>query len=700
MKMTSPDKSSFQVWSFGTDEVPATKFLYAGSDLYLRKLFGFSCEMDSKEEWSTERSADTTGLLLVDCSSGRYETGRLELLESRKEKAGLFLRWGTDDGKLQAESHWSLCETTGVWSRKDRVINTSQEEIRIYRFLARYAFSPGEYELYSQNSRWIYENQGAWEKLSHGTRVLGCRRGRTCQNATPFVALREKSGGDGLAFQLVPVGNWTLKVDCRPISNYEFAFLLVEMGMEDENMEYRLAPGASLDSPEILCYTVPDGVIERSAPIVHRYVINRLYRPSRFPAPMVYNTWIDDFDNFQIDRLRKHMDAAVKIGCEVFVIDAGWFGEGDDWWNDVGDWREKKDAAFFGNLRGFADEVRTKGLGFGLWMEPERVAPKTPVFQAHPEWFAYGSKGFYYPKLWVPEAYHYIYSEICRLIDTYNVVWLKIDFNFELGIDPTGAEFHDYYIHLFKMLDGLRAQYPQVYFEGCSSGGLRTELNTVGHFDGHFLTDTVNPFYVLRISQGAMLRLPPGRLTKWLSIRHYQRTTLYENEVKLFPESLMTSKYCCWDEIINTDLDFAARIMMTGIFGLTGDVSNLPEDIMERLAFHIAFFKKWRAFIADSIGYLLTPVEARDHETGWTAIQLQNSQDTTSLLFVFRLKDMNTGKRIYLQGMEAARNYRIIDPDHADAEPRILTGRELMTEGLDIRIDWINRAAVFEVVPV
>jgi hypothetical protein len=40
---------------------------------------------------------------------------------------------------------------------------------------------------------------------------------------------------------------------------------------------------------------------------------------------------------------------------------------------------------------------------------------------------------------------------------------------------------------------------------------MRGDLATLTHVDGHFLSDSVNPADVLRISQGAFLRLPPGR---------------------------------------------------------------------------------------------------------------------------------------------------------------------------------------------
>ena len=48
---------------------------------------------------------------------------------------------------------------------------------------------------------------------------------------------------------------------------------------------------------------------------------------------------------------------------------------------------------------------------------------------------------------------------------------------------------------------------------------MRLELNMLAHFDAHFLSDTVNPVDTLRILQGTLLRLPPGRLAHWTVLR-------------------------------------------------------------------------------------------------------------------------------------------------------------------------------------
>ena len=87
----------------------------------------------------------------------------------------------------------------------------------------------------------------------------------------------------------------------------------------------------------------------------------------------------------------------------------------------------------------FADEVRSAGLGFGLWMEPERFGPGVPIRKEHPEWFFPREATFARIDLTRPDAREYLKREICRLVETYQLAWMKIDFKFELGRDAVGG---------------------------------------------------------------------------------------------------------------------------------------------------------------------------------------------------------------------------------------------------------------------
>jgi alpha-galactosidase len=100
--------------------------------------------------------------------------------------------------------------------------------------------------------------------------------------------------------------------------------------------------------------------------------------------------------------------------------------------------------------------------------------------------------------------------EISRLIETYQLAWIKLDFNLEMGYADEGLA--GYYQVWYGKLDELRQRFPETFFEGCASGAICLDLNTLSHFDGHFLSETVNPVDVLRITRGACCMFLQGGL--------------------------------------------------------------------------------------------------------------------------------------------------------------------------------------------
>jgi alpha-galactosidase len=686
----------------------ATAFgVVEGQSVWLQRLCGLTCGAASDDLGP----ARARGLALLDTDRGRFEGESLLLAARQIEPDAATFTWRTPDGGLRLESHWRFSSPDGIWRRADSLHNDGDRPVIIYQCLARFPFTPGNYELYSQASGWCNENQGAWQTLHHGTLVLGNVNGRITQGGTPYLCLRETGSDRAVAFHIVPTGNWTIRVRGESAGTGPLLFAVVELGLATESLRLELPAGGSprpvwlagqdgLALPEILIQAVPGGIPELGAPALHRYALAHAFADAKPHAPVVYNTWFDAFEHLDMARLRGQLAAARAIGCEVFTIDAGWYGAGEGpWHRQVGDWREKRGAAFDGRMADFADEVRAAGLGFGLWMEPERNHPSAPAVQAHPDWFLPGSDGFLYPDLTQGAAYDHILGEMSRLVESYRLAWMKVDFNFELGRDRT--ELSAYYDRWYRLLTELRGRFPATFFEGCASGGLRSDLNTLAHFDGHFLSDTVQPVDVLRIAQGALLRLPPGRLAKWACLRSAGRSVIpYGSTPEGAGETILAPWNAGWSTSISASVDFAARAALPGMFGLSGDLAGLPDWARDRLRHHVAFFKRWRDFIAGAVAHLLTPIRPRTDREGWIALQLQEPGGDRSLLFVYRLDGSVPRQWIRLRGLRASQRYALSDDDRPEETPRgVSSGRALMAEGLEIELRQPFSAAVFSIEP-
>ena len=78
------------------------------------------------------------------------------------------------------------------------------------------------------------------------------------------------------------------------------------------------------------------------------------------------------------------------MGVELFLIDAGWFGFTEDWAAEIGNWTENQIGGYKGRVRELGDYVRSLGMKFGMWLEPERVLKNTEAYKSHPEYYKNG----------------------------------------------------------------------------------------------------------------------------------------------------------------------------------------------------------------------------------------------------------------------------------------------------------------------
>ncbi|MBM4144547.1 MAG: alpha-galactosidase [Lentisphaerae bacterium] len=680
-----PGKTTTTVWDHGT------VFRRAPDRFWLARL----CGLPVGREGEDNGPPAARGVALLRLDGRRYEGAQLALEQVKKSRRSLTCRWRVGDTAVRLTTAWTGDAGTGVVSRRDTLTNAGSRPVVVSRCLARVALPPGLYECYTQASVWCRESQGAWNPLHTGLRQSHLS-GRTTEGGTPYLALRLAGAAQGVAFHVLPRGNWTIRVTPVPDGGGR-PFAVIELGLSDENLHRTLRPRETFELPEILCQPLPGGEAHLGAPVLHRYLLSHHYRSAKPQAPVVYNTWFDQFEILDVPRLRTQLAAAKELGCEVFVVDAGWYGAGEgDWGAQTGDWREKPHAAFRGRMRDFADEVRAAGLGFGLWMEPERFGALAPIRARRPEWFIpVGNQARL--DLTRPPAWRWLRGEIVRLVKTYRLAWMKIDFNFRVGVDDSGAELSGYTDAWHRLLDDVRAAYPEVFFEGCASGAMRADLETMRHFDNFFLSDSTNPTDMLRITQGSWLRLPPGRIGRWPVIRSVERAVCDYGRTVQDSAPLVLVPTCVWNPVESVGLDYALLAGMPGMMGISGDMAGLTAAQRARVAEAIAFFKTWRRFIAGAVGYLLTPPVSIECREGWIALQLQRPGSDESLLFVYHMGNVGIPPLLRPMGLNPARRYALRWGFGATAKDGgVVSGADLERDGLRVAESgvWQERAVV------
>lgn len=681
--------------------IQETKLILTRPYPWLQLLCGWECGFTGENNGP----ANTRGLFVLETVERSFSPEDFLLLDYENSADHLKMTIGVGDTDLLIISEWQWDGAHGIWSRQDCLKNKGGSAQVITRFLARFTFSPAEYTHYTQSASWCHENQGHFQRFYSGRFALHSQGGRTTGFSSPYLFSSSVDHPNSLAFHLLPLGDWTIQVDQGRTPKEESApFLVVEMGLSEQFLRNPLPPGGILKAPEILIQAVEgndpkNGAVALQGLILQRFANRTGWISAKQSPPVIYNTWFDVYDSLQPDRLRLQLQAAKKAGCEIFVVDAGWFGNGrGDWYNQVGDWQEKMDAAFRGKMHGFSEEVRAAGLGFGLWVEPERISAFSPVAQAHPAWFQRGDGGFLFPDLDQEGGRAFVLSTLKELIETYQLAWIKIDFNFELR--GASDAFQSYYKNWYGILDEIRNSFPHVFIEGCASGGMRLDLNTLAHFDAHFLTDTVSPLDVLRITQGAALRLPLARLTKWAVMRGMQNQVVqYGVPAEQAPERILTPSRGDWEAARIAELDFVFLAALPGIPGFSGDLASLSEKQLSRLNHWSGFYKEWRTFLADSVCEPLTQIRLQSDRTGWLAFHLRVPHRDESFLLVYRLQDGNSKKRMTIPHLNPEIRYQVFDGNDLAQPLNTLDGEELASQKLEIVLPAEFSAGIYLLKP-
>ena len=199
-------------------------------------------------------------------------------------------------------------------------------------------------------------------------------------------------------------------------------------------------------------------------------------------------------------------------------------------------------------------------------------------------------------------------------------------------------------------------------------------------FDHNFVSDNANPCETLAIRQGAFMRTLPGRVLNWATMR---KAPERRTEIARFKQ-VLASAAATWDIAGIYDVDYVMTSALLGIPGFSGDLAELGDDIQERIAEYVDFYKKHRDFISNAHCYLLTPPSDKvtDYEK-YYAFQMQKHDSADSLIYVFSNPSSRRGLRSFrLNGLNADKKYSVRRLFAENDEAAEVSGSELMAYGI------------------
>lgn len=499
------------------------------------------------------------------------------------------------DESIRLEAEFTAMEN-GVVIRRDRFFNISENEMEINSLSSRFTLAGNEYEIYTQYNAWQHESRGAWQKLV--TQITAASEGiRTCDGATPIMGFHNLYTEKNTVFHLIPNVQWQMIARKFPLNDKEIVVL--EIGFHDKALRLKVAPGEMIEVPTIVFFEA-ESKIDLDAYKLHEWYNDNYPRKA---LPVIYNSWLYCYDNLNIDDLLKQADCAADMGFEAFMIDAGWFGNGQDWSAVVGDWTENTVSGPRGRLKELSERVRERGMIFGLWFEPERASPASRAVAEHPDYYINGSLLDFSN----PHAVDYIFDVISRQIDKYKIGWLKFDFNATIPYDPSGSAFYRYMQGQRDFILRLRRRYPDLYITNCASGGYRMELGQGMLFDSFWLSDNQGPYEGIRIVKDTLKRMPTGLVERW-NVQTYCEGLTPSYGSRNTAESVGRMLHCnngTWDFLIGINDSFSEAFMQGGPMGFSCDVNALPPEYKERWNEVIAQYKEDREFYKNAAARIL-----------------------------------------------------------------------------------------------
>ncbi len=484
--------------------------------------------------------------------------------------------------------------------------------------------------------------------------------GRSSHDALPFFNLQSEDHG------VIGAIGWT--------GSWQADFIREEgmrlrAGMQHTHL--RLLPGESIRTPRMLLLFW-QGQRLHGHNMLRRLILEQ-YTPQvgdhALRAPVCNAVWGENLAENQIAKARWWVEHDLPL--EYFWIDAGWYGDGrftenstvfnSEWGQHAGNWWPNR-GPYPEGLAPVGQALAEMGLGFVLWIEPERVREGTHFTHTHPEWLLGPAGANYLFDLGNSEARQAMTDLISDIITEAGVTCYRQDFNTDPAPFWTAADAPDrvgiseirHIEGLYAMWDELLARHPGLMIDNCSSGGRRIDLETISRSIPLWRSDyqcfpDFDPVGMQGQTHGLALWVP-------LSAGCCDRADTYAFRSALSP----------------------GMVHSENIFATVAEDFASPQWMREMMDQHLRLRPYFSGDFYPLLGYSL------DNET-WALWQFHRPDLDEGCILAFRRPHSAvTAATAQLHGLAAEATYEIEDLDEGTAWQ--VTGTEL-AEGLPVAID-------------
>ncbi len=542
------------------------------------------------------------------------------------------------------ELHYSVFADADVITRSARFVNNTNAPVRLNRLLSALVdFKEKGFTISTFTGAWAHEMNRNDITLNAGKFVNSSFTGSSSSRANPFTMFAEagatEDAGSVYGLNLVYSGNHYTAYEVN-----SFGKTRVACGINPRNFSFLLEAGEDFEAPEaIFAYSDRGytGMSHAMQEFIKRHIVRGKWAAKE--RPVLLNSWEASYFDIDENKLVGLAKKAAEAGCELFVMDDGWFGTRDDDHQSLGDWTVNVKKLPHG-LSSLADKVKALGLSFGIWIEPEMVNVNSDLYRAHPDWAIAipgkdHSEGRFQRILDFsnPEVVDYMIHAISDVLSSADIAYVKWDMNriFSdiyspyLPAERQQETFHRYICGVYRLAKALTEGFPDILCEGCAAGGNRFDLGMLCFFPQIWASDNTDAISRLAIEEGYSYGYPMNTLTA---------------HVSAVPNAQTLRK---------TDILTRFAVASFGNLGYELNLSDLSKEEFGEVKAQIAIYKKYRNALQFGDFYRLST----GNIVSWETVSADKSK-AVAMLLIREIAPSERYRHITLKGLDPEKKYR------------------------------------------
>ena len=604
---------------------------------------------------------------------------------------------------LVVKQYYKAYKGTDVISTRVEITNNAKKALTLYKFAsASLPVKRADNWLTHFHGTWGAENMMEEEKLTNGQKVIANKEGiRNTQTDNPSFMLTldgcpQEENGRVIGASLAWSGNYLMKIIA------DNSRINVIAGINEEVSHYILEPKETFVTPELAMTYSSEGKggVSRA---FHRWARAYKLNQGNKERDILLNSWEGVYFNVNQEGMDQMMKDMSAMGGELFVMDDGWFGDKyprNDDKTSLGDWTVCKEKLPEG-IGGLLASAKKHNIKFGIWIEPEMANTKSELFEKHPDWvlsqdnrpLTTGRGGSQVVlDLTNPEVQDFVFGVVDKLMTEYpEIAYIKWDANAALmnygsHYLPNQKQSHiyiEYHRGMNKVLERIRAKYPNLVIQACASGGGRVNYGFLPYFNEFWTSDDTDALQRIYMQWGVSNFYPSIAMASHVSANRNHQTG-----------RVLPLKY-------RFDVAMSARL---GMEIQPKDMTDADKAFAGRA---IAAYKKIRPVV--QFGDLYRLVSPYDKK-GIASLMYATPEKDKAVLFVYKTEHFlnQLMPDVVLSGLDENKTYRITDltPENEQKPSalngKVISGKILKEAGLSVasalRAEYSSLALLFEVV--